>query len=492
MTMSNSSLAKLTPEQQEVVKCDFEDILLVNAYAGTGKTSTLVQFCKARSEYNILYLSYNSSMRKEAEEKFKELKNVSVKTMHSLAYETLEMSDYKTRLGNLRALDITHLFSDLNADYKNMYANTALKLIRKFCNSSFDMEGFIKDFYSNPKDYSLNDNMRKYMKTFIKELWNKIKTNAEFAYEHDFYLKEYQLSKPKLDYDFILVDEAQDINPCVIDIVLNQQHAKKVFIGDTYQSIYKFRGAENSLSFLSKKENSKTLYLTQSFRCPQAISNIANNYLKLLNAPRDFKGTLKTQQINTNQKTIIARTNAILFDFAIENIDKKMYFVGGIDSYSFDELLDIQNIVFKKFDFIKNKFYLNFQDLKELSSYATEAEEIDLKQKINILFKYIQSDIISLIKKIKSQSVKKESQADLILTTGHKSKGLEWDNVEILDDFINIREKLLESENFELQREEIHLFYVALTRTKGKLSMNEDFIIKDNEVKVIQERLEIK
>ncbi|WP_250325356.1 UvrD-helicase domain-containing protein, partial [Campylobacter lari] len=215
--MSNSSLAKLTPEQQEVVKCDFEDILLVNAYAGTGKTSTLVQFCKARSEYNILYLSYNSSMRKEAEEKFKELKNVSVKTMHSLAYETLEMSDYKTRLGNLRALDITHLFSDLNADYKNMYANTALKLIRKFCNSSFDMEGFIKDFYSNPKDYSLNDNMRKYMKTFIKELWNKIKTNAEFAYEHDFYLKEYQLSKPKLDYDFILVDEAQDINPCVID-----------------------------------------------------------------------------------------------------------------------------------------------------------------------------------------------------------------------------------------------------------------------------------
>ncbi|WP_279176521.1 UvrD-helicase domain-containing protein [Campylobacter insulaenigrae] len=490
--MSDSYLAKLTIEQQEVVKCNFEDILLVNAYAGTGKTSTLVQFCKHRIEYKILYLSYNSSMRKEAEEKFKNLKNVSVKTMHSLAYETLKMSDHQSRLGNIRALDITYLFNDLNISYKNMYANIALKLIRKFCNSNLDIENFIKDFYNNPEEYSLNDNMRKYMKTFIKELWNEIKTNLDLNYEHDFYLKEYQLSKPKLDYDFILVDEAQDINPCVIDIVLNQQHAKKVFIGDTYQSIYKFRGAENSLSFLSKKEKSKTLYLTQSFRCPQVISNIANNYLKILNAPRNFNGTLKTKQINTNQKAIIARTNAILFDFAVENIDKKMYFVGGIDSYSFDELLDIQNIIFKKFDLIKNKFYLNFENFGELNSYATEAEEIDLKQKINILFKYIQSDIIGLIKKIKKQSVKKESQADLILTTGHKSKGLEWDNVEILDDFINIKEKLLEEGNLELQREEIHLFYVALTRTKGSLKMNEDFIIKDNEIKIIQERLEIK
>ncbi|WP_223209227.1 UvrD-helicase domain-containing protein, partial [Campylobacter coli] len=49
-----------------------------------------------------------------------------------------------------------------------------------------------------------------------------------------------ELTKPKLEYDFILVDEAQDINACIIDIVLNQKQAKKVFIGDTFQSIYKF------------------------------------------------------------------------------------------------------------------------------------------------------------------------------------------------------------------------------------------------------------
>nr|WP_315941024.1 UvrD-helicase domain-containing protein [Campylobacter sp. BCW_4332] len=91
-----------------------------------------------------------------------------------------------------------------------------------------------------------------------------------------------QLTKPKLEYDFILVDEAQDINACVIDIVLNQKQAKKVFIGDTFRSIYKFRGAVNSLEVLASMPKSHILYLTQSFRCPQSIATIANSYLGIL------------------------------------------------------------------------------------------------------------------------------------------------------------------------------------------------------------------
>ncbi|EAK4522861.1 ATP-dependent helicase, partial [Campylobacter coli] len=40
----------LTEEQQAVVDFNIDDILIVNAYAGTGKTSTLVQFCEARKD----------------------------------------------------------------------------------------------------------------------------------------------------------------------------------------------------------------------------------------------------------------------------------------------------------------------------------------------------------------------------------------------------------------------------------------------------------
>ena len=96
---STPAKTHLTNEQQSVVDCDFKDVLIVNAYAGTGKTSTLIEFCKARKDKKILYLSYNSSMRAEAEQKFKDLSNVSVKTMHSLAYTELNIKEkYKDRL----------------------------------------------------------------------------------------------------------------------------------------------------------------------------------------------------------------------------------------------------------------------------------------------------------------------------------------------------------------------------------------------------------
>ena len=120
-------------------------------------------------------------------------------------------------------------------------------------------------------------------------------------------------------------------NDCgFIDIVLSQK-CKKVFIGDTYQSIYKFRGACNSLEILSEIDNTKVLYLTQSFRCPLSIAGIANNYLKLLGAQKDFKGTSKDLSFDFdgkskgNQRVIITRTNAKLFDIAVQNLDKNFF-----------------------------------------------------------------------------------------------------------------------------------------------------------------------
>lgn len=321
------SVSSLTKEQDHIVNCEFENILLINAYAGTGKTSTLVKFCEQRAKYKILYLSYNSAMRVEAESKFKHIKNVSVKTMHSLAYENTNKS-IKERLGSLRALDLNPLLNDRDEKEKNFYASSLLSLLRNFCNTNFNLEDFINEVSKNLKDYGLNPRMdTSYILRKLRTLWlEKIPNDKKLLYEHDFYLKDFQLSKPVLDYDFIVVDEAQDINGCVIDIVLNQK-AKKVFIGDTYQSIYKFRGARNSLEFLASYPNAKVLYLTQSFRCPESITKEANRYLQLLGAKKEFKGSFKPdKRKNLNeQKAIITRTNAKLFDIAVQNLDKNFF-----------------------------------------------------------------------------------------------------------------------------------------------------------------------
>lgn len=490
---STPAKTHLTNEQQSVVDCDFKDVLIVNAYAGTGKTSTLIEFCKARKDKKILYLSYNSSMRAEAEQKFKDLSNVSVKTMHSLAYTELNIKEkYKDRLGSLRAMDIYPAVSEMKKELQNFYATAILNFVRMFCNTSFELKDFLEEVSRDSRAYEINSKMElSYILKKSEILWQDLQNNEKYAYEHDFYLKNYQLSKPKLDYDYILVDEAQDINACVIDIVMRQK-AKKVFIGDTYQSIYKFRGAVNSLDLLAKLKDAKILYLTQSFRCPQSISKLANEYLMLLNAPRDFKGTTRIKKSDKKaQNTVICRTNAKLFDIAVNNLDKKLFLVGGVASYNFDELLDVQNLLFKKHEWIKNPFIAKFKDVKELFSYVEETGEIDLKQRIFILFKYIHSDIKKLIKDITKQCVKEQSKAELILSTGHKSKGLEWDNVEIIDDFLNIRQELEEKDELKIAKEELNLLYVAITRAKNSLNISKDYILDEEFITSNKERIVI-
>ncbi len=97
------------------------------------------------------------------------------------------------------------------------------------------------------------------------------------------------------------------------------------------------------------------------------------------------------------------------------------------------------------------------------------------------------SDIIKLIKAIEKSSVKKQEQADLILSTGHKSKGLEWNNIEIIDDFLNIKQELEERDQITIAKEELNLLYVAITRVKNSLSISKDYLL---EKEFIQENLE--
>ncbi len=489
-------MSALTLEQQAVVDCQFNDILIVNAYAGTGKTSTLVQFCEARKNSSILYLSYNSSMKKEAEIKFKHLPNVNVKTMHSLAYTELDIANkYKNRLGSLRAKDLVDagIVARIPLGQQNLYATAILRLLRLFCNTNQEIMPFLRDIEKSPNNYELPFMVSMpFILNSTLALWKDIQTpKCKLPYEHDFYLKSYQLSKAKLDYDYILVDEAQDINACVIDIVLNQAKAKKVFIGDTYQSIYKFRGAVNSLEILSKRPRSTTLYLTQSFRCPQSIANIANMYLNILNAPKPFRGTKKSVCQSNEPKAILCRTNARLFDVAIANIEKKLFIVGGVDSCNFDDLLDVQKLMFKKHEYIKSPFIAGFKDIKELLEYSKDTGEIDLQQKVMVLYKYMKQDIRLLIKQIKGQCVKKQEKADIVLSTGHKSKGLEWDDVEILDDFVNIKKTIEEEEEIIVPKEELNLLYVAVTRAKRALAVDADYLLDDDFIQKNHERIKI-
>src|SRR6476620_9780975 len=90
---------QLTSEQYDIINSTGN--IKINAVAGSGKTTTIIEYAKTRpATSKILYLAFNKSVKLEAAKKFadKGLKNVNVETAHSLAHKHIVFqNNYRVR-----------------------------------------------------------------------------------------------------------------------------------------------------------------------------------------------------------------------------------------------------------------------------------------------------------------------------------------------------------------------------------------------------------
>ena len=327
---------------------------------------------------------------------------------------------------------------------------------------------------------------------------------------HSFYLKKFQLLKPKLGYEYILFDEAQDASDVMLDIV-NRQTAIKVFVGDAHQQIYGWRYAINSL----EKVNFKECSLSTSFRFSQSIADRAMKVLKTKNMlkeylnnksdyqPNDFWEKLENKTDSPVRiigvgkskeekiKAVLFRTNLSLLYHVVEIVIekekfKKIYFEGKIDSYTYAEegtsLYDILHFYMGRKRRVKNKVIKNMQDIGELKEYIDATESTEMAILLKIVKKY-EDKIKDIIEEIKSKHVKNKEEAEIIFSTVHKSKGMEYDVVKVPEDEFMHPDKIkriiaedifnpnknFTDNNLSNIEEEINLCYVAVTRTKNIL-----------------------
>lgn len=107
-------------------------------------------------------------------------------------------------------------------------------------------------------------------------------------FEHDHYLKMWALTSPKIEADFLFLDEAQDTNPMLEQVFTAQRdHAQLVMVGDSAQAIYGWRGATDVMTGFDAEQ----LTLTRSFRFGPQIADEANRWLALADAPIRLTGT---------------------------------------------------------------------------------------------------------------------------------------------------------------------------------------------------------
>jgi len=471
----NPSGFQMTEEQEKIVEHDYKkgESVAVKAFAGTGKTTTLQLLSNAlgvtNPKWKVLYLAFNKSIQEEAQKKFG--KNVICRTTHSMAYGE-QGKFYRHKLKpKVRLMSIVKELS-LNGRDKWDIARNSWYTVCNFIasgNKKIDINMVPSDAFQ-----ALRPKILKYAST----IWRRMKDKDDRAMPmtHDGYLKLYQLSNPDIskEYDMIMIDEAQDSNPAVVELV-NGQRCSKVWIGDDHQSIYQFRGSSNAFKSITIDHE---YYLSQSFRFGENVAYVAN---ALLRREKDEKiplvGSGGEDELvkdihDFNKYTIIHRTNSALFKNAVELLqsDKKFGIVGGVENSGIDLIMDAYNVFCNNKSEIKDPFMKTFYDLDGMMAYAKQAEDIEIMRLALEVNKY-KSDIPYLISEIKKASVH-VSKADVVLTTAHKSKGLEFDTVMMENDFFDYT-KEGEPDYFPPKEEEINLLYVALTRAQKSLILNE-------------------
>lgn len=317
-------------------------------------------------------------------------------------------------------------------------------------------------------------------------LWEKMKDlrNPNVPMTHDGYLKLYQLYRPRLsNYDCILIDEAQDLTPAISDLLLGQPQAK-ILVGDPHQQIYSFRGAVNALQQISA---SFIFYLTQSFRFGPEIAQVAAYCIE------ELKQEKKTLVGNGNsgcvygetsgQIAVLCRCNFTVFSEAVKKCcyagetNIRVAFVGGTDGFGFPMLQDLYTLMLspeeriKQKRVIENKLVKKFNSFAEFEQFALKTNDMELLGKIKIVKTHHHNLPVS-IHKILARTVKDLNTADMIFSTVHKAKGLEFNTVKLTDDF-NVGLDFVTglSRPVLISADEFNLLYVAVTRAKRSLLM---------------------
>uniref|UniRef100_A0A8C2E6V1 F-box DNA helicase 1 n=1 Tax=Cyprinus carpio TaxID=7962 RepID=A0A8C2E6V1_CYPCA len=503
----------ITHEQQQILNHDIQNnhVVKIMAFAGTGKTTTLVKYAQQRSHMRFLYLAFNKSVAMQAQRSFPH--NVECSTIHSMAFRAVGVryKNMRKLSNNLQVFDVAWILPKGHGGFVN--AKVVTQTLHNFCASVDQHVGpqHVPHKYKNTHgqpEYP-DDHQKMTFAGIAQKLWDQmveLKSRKERVYNmtHDGYLKLWQLSRPQLDrYDAIFIDEAQDCTPVIMGIMLSQ-NCGKILVGDPHQQIYTFRGAVNALHAVA---HTHIYYLTQSFRFGSEIAYVGAAVLDsckkvkqiLVGGNQDGsvrgEDTQTLQQLKLGQRlpegsvAILSRCNVTVFSEAVRltdvNPNCKIYIVGGVENFGLDKIMDLwvlmqpedkrknESLSIKDY-FIRSFCKDKMGGFRGLKGYAMASEDRELEAKLAVVEKY-NKRIPELVKRIYDRAQKSAVCADFILGTVHKAKGLEFDAVVVTDDFMKVpcaRHNLQRVGSFNaanIQDDEWNLLYVAITRAKRAL-----------------------
>lgn len=500
---------------------------VVSAVAGSGKTTTLLNALKLIPKNKTsLFLAFNKSIAKELSERVPEGSNTHVKTVHGFGMSSLlrdfscdvfggkyrkmlrdimeflqkdELSilkDYGFKTDEMKLVyDMQIDFEDEKIDNPKGYLNRVVELCdlgRLNLIDTDNQDAGIDELYKIAEKHNVD-----IVNGECFRAWILIKLGTAYTAKIDFTDMIYLPIKYNLrvwQYDFVFIDECQDLNACQRELMLRAVKPKWgrfVAVGDPHQAIYGFAGADSdSFDKLCAIPYTTKLPLSVCYRCGTEIIKKAQNIIPHIEAfEKAEAGTVDNEADLTmiqDRDMVLCRQTYPIVRLCLKMLSegRKATIMGGDIGKSLIKMIEdtqrkseewtMQNVfnrLYKELEKVVNNLMrkegLTKAEAEETQIYSVAKERIEV---IEMLSKNCDKpqEVIAKIDKIFSD----DSTDGIILSTIHKSKGLEADRVFI------IHPELMPSKYarkaWELTQEE-NLRYVAYTRAKSYLG----FISKD-------------
>lgn len=476
-------------EQRQVVYSEDARVLVV-AGAGSGKSLTIIGKIRYLIEIQkilpeeILCISFTNASTKSLKDKLQNYYGYSIEvyTFHKLALEIIKTYDsrnfsiapsdlleytiseyfygviFENNLAMKRVLKYfkVPIFGDVSLAYQRFldrkdhsffkFQKLLGKFLRLFKAQGYPLNQFylfshqnhLANFFFKKRSFDLFFMIAWDIYLFYEqELSSSLMLDFDDMISYATTLVQKQFSH---SYQYIIIDEYQDtsyVRFLLIQEILKKTGAHLLVVGDDFQSIYQFAGSnlEMFLNFRRYYPNVTTYQITNTYRNSQELIDIAGQFI--MKNPRQIRKFLKSSKhLEHPIEVYYTKNQRKTLKKILESLQELSIFVLGRNNQDIIPYLD---------------------------------SEIDIDSSGKITYSRFPS-------------------MDIQYLTIHKSKGLEADAViliHVIEDMLGIPSQVeddsilqyvLKKQEFYPNEEERRLFYVALTRTKGKV-----YILSDNQ-----------
>lgn len=459
---------------------DTDQNICVEAGPGSGKTTTLLDALSLipRTKKSI-FLSFSNTIVNELKERVPS--HIKSSTLHSLGAKMIMRYYRGVKIDEDKWFKF--LASELDTDERTKENFRECGRVAEILNyarmtlTDLNWESMLEMCHYYDLDYTVEGIYRA-----IGHLQTPVRSVNKIDFADMIYLP---VINPKIineSFDYVLLDEAQDLNNAQRAFIegIIKPGGRLISVGDSKQSIYSFSGSSiDSFDKLKARPNTVTLPLSISYRCPQAVVREAQKvYDNIQPYEKNEEGEVRRGDLEEVEEgdMVLCRVTLPLISAFFYLLDKGIkstvvgkefekglqQFASRVQCSTVEETL--LRIEAEKGVLSRELRSFGFKNILTHPRYVALLEKIDV---LRLLIRKTNDpgNLSATIKEIFRDDVEAVK-----LMTIHRSKGLENDRVFVVDNFNGKRTipSSYASQGWELIQER-NLLFVAITRSKKEL-----------------------